>query len=62
MISFFGAKVKADLENPHYHKNRQTLKQMTKDKIKRMSMRKVKGSEYDDDEDEYDYSSEEDEV
>eukprot|EP00347_Sterkiella_histriomuscorum_P018113 403346737 len=37
-------KVRADLENPHFHKNRQMLKKMTKDKRARMS-RKLKKSE-----------------
>ncbi|CDW79197.1 UNKNOWN [Stylonychia lemnae] len=52
-ISFFGAKVRADLENPHFHKNRLRLKQMTKEKQERMS----KALENNDSDDEYEYSS-----
>lgn len=37
ILSFLGGKIIADLENPHFYKNEQKLKQISKNKIFRLS-------------------------
>lgn len=71
LISFVGGKVTADLENPHFHKNRFKLKEMTKNKLRKLNSKlnadetKTKGGEEEieeeDDDEEQEYYSSDDE-